>query len=102
MTTDISVGYDTHYVFGNVSIPFTLEEILLLSALGGLLALDERVGWQSLLSQPVISGAVVGFVFGDFVTGVSVGVVLELVWLSILPMRGMRRPDAVAAFVVAG
>jgi mannose/fructose/N-acetylgalactosamine-specific phosphotransferase system component IIC len=83
-----------------VSIPFTLEEILLLSALGGLLALDERVGWQSLLSQPVIAGALVGFVFSDFVTGVSVGVVLELVWLSILPMRGMRRPDAVAGAIV--
>jgi mannose/fructose/N-acetylgalactosamine-specific phosphotransferase system component IIC len=87
-------------VFGNVSIPFTLEEILLLSALGGLLALDERVGWQSLFSQPVFSSAVVGFVFGDFVIGVSVGVVLELVWLSILPMRGRRRPDAVAGSIV--
>lgn len=67
---------------------------------GGLLAVDERVGWQSTLSQPVISGAIVGLILGDFVTGATVGVVLELVWLSILPMRGMRKPDAVTGSIV--
>lgn len=72
----------------------------MLSALGGLLALDEKVGWQSQIAQPVISSAVVGAIFGDFATAVSVGLALELVWLSILPMRGMRRPDAVAGAIV--
>jgi PTS system mannose-specific IIC component/fructoselysine and glucoselysine-specific PTS system IIC component len=83
-----------------VSIPFYWEEIVLIVLLGGLLAVDERAGWQSMFSQPVISGATIGVILGDFVTGVSVGVVLELVWLSVLPMRGARRPDAVAGSIV--
>jgi len=83
-----------------VSVPFYLDEIILLAVLGGLLAVDEKVGWQSLLAQPVMSSAVVGLLFGEFGTAVSVGVVLELVWLSILPMRGVRKPDAVVGSIV--
>jgi len=83
-----------------VSIPFQLEQVALLALISGVLAVDERAGWQGLFAQPVVSGALVGVIFGDFIAGVSVGVVLELVWLSILPMRGMRRPDAVAGAIV--
>lgn len=83
-----------------MSIPFYLEEITLLSLLAGVLAVDDRAGWQGLVAHPVVSSTVVGLIFGDFVTAVSVGVVLELVWLSVLPMRGVRRPDAVAGSVV--
>ena len=83
-----------------MSIPFYLEEITLLSLLAGVLAVDDRAGWQGLVAHPVVSSTVVGLIFGDFATGVSVGVVLELVWLSVLPMRGVRRPDAVAGSIV--
>ncbi len=83
-----------------MSIPFHFEQVALLALISGVLAVDERAGWQGLFAQPVVSGALVGVIFGDFVAGVSVGVVLELVWLSILPMRGMRRPDAVAGAIV--
>jgi mannose/fructose/N-acetylgalactosamine-specific phosphotransferase system component IIC len=83
-----------------VNVPFYLEEIVLLALFGGLLAVDERVGWQSTLSQPVMSGPIVGLILGDFVTGATVGVVLELVWLSVLPMRGTRKPDAVTGSIV--
>ena len=81
-------------------IPFHLEQVVLLALISGVLAVDERAGWQGLFAQPVVAGALVGVIFGDFFAGVSVGVVLELVWLSILPMRGMRRPDAVAGAIV--
>jgi mannose/fructose/N-acetylgalactosamine-specific phosphotransferase system component IIC len=83
-----------------VSIPFQFEQVALLALISGVLAVDERAGWQGLFAQPVVSGALVGIIFGDFISGVSVGVILELVWLSILPMRGMRRPDAVAGSIV--
>lgn len=83
-----------------MSIPFQFEQVALLALISGVLAVDERAGWQGLFAQPVVSGALVGIIFGDFISGVSVGVILELVWLSILPMRGMRRPDAVAGSIV--
>jgi mannose/fructose/N-acetylgalactosamine-specific phosphotransferase system component IIC len=84
----------------DVSIPFYLQEITLLSLLAGVLAVDDRAGWQGLWAHPVVVAVIVGLIFNDFTTAVSVGVVLELVWLSVLPMRGVRRPDAVAGSVV--
>ena len=80
--------------------PFTFEDIVILTGLAGLMAIDERAGWHSLFAQPVFAAALVGLVFDEFNVAVSVGLILELVWLSILPMRGTRRPDAVAGAVV--
>lgn len=68
--------------------------------IGGALAVDDRAGWQSLLAQPVFAGLLIGAVAGQAQTGLAVGVLLELVWLSILPMRGIRRPDHIAGAVV--
>jgi mannose/fructose/N-acetylgalactosamine-specific phosphotransferase system component IIC len=83
-----------------VNTPFFFEEIVLLSLLGGILAVDDRVGWQSLLSQPLFAGIVVGLLLGEVGTALKVGLVLELVWLSVMPMRATRRPDAVTGAVV--
>lgn len=77
-----------------------MSPFLLLSLLGGVLAVDERAGWQSLLAQPVFCALVVGAITGELSTALGVGVLLELVWLSILPMRGLKRPDTVAGAVV--
>jgi mannose/fructose/N-acetylgalactosamine-specific phosphotransferase system component IIC len=83
-----------------VSVPFYLQEITFLSLLAGVLAIDDRAGWQGLFAHPVVSSVIVGWICGDVAAAGSVGVVLELVWLSVLPMRGARRPDAVAGSVV--
>ena len=39
-----------------------MNHYLILGLLGGILALDDRTGWQSLLSQPVFAASVVGYV----------------------------------------
>jgi len=72
-----------------------MDPFLSLSLIGGLLAVDDRAGWQSLLAQPIFAALLVGFVFGEVAVALPVGLILELVWLSILPMRGSRRPDQV-------
>ncbi len=73
---------------------------ILLSILAGLLAVDDRAGWQSLLAQPIFAGLLAGFLVGEPMTGLAAGLLLEFVWLSILPMRGTRRPDHIAGSVV--
>jgi mannose/fructose/N-acetylgalactosamine-specific phosphotransferase system component IIC len=77
-----------------------MTTITVMSLLAGLLAVDHRVGWQGLLAQPVFVGALVGLMTGELATAVAVGVVLELIYLSILPMRGARIPDQIAGAVV--
>ena len=77
-----------------------VNETIVLAALAGVLAVDERAGWQSLLPHPVFVAAVVGVMFDSLRPALSVGVVLELVWMSILPMRGTRRPHASAGAIV--
>lgn len=77
-----------------------MDHLTTLGVVAGLLAIDDRAGWQSLLAQPVFTALLVGLVVGDLTTALAVGVVLELIWLSILPMRGQRRPDQIAGAVV--
>jgi mannose/fructose/N-acetylgalactosamine-specific phosphotransferase system component IIC len=77
-----------------------MHDYLLLSLVAGLLAVDDRAGWQSLLARPVFAALVIGAVTGEMPTAIAVGLLLELIWLSILPMRGARAPDAVAGAVI--
>lgn len=83
-----------------MSFPFYIDEIILLSVLGGVLAVDDRAGWQSLLSQPLFASAVVGLLLGEVWVALKIGVVLELIWLSVMPMRATRRPDGITGAIV--
>jgi mannose/fructose/N-acetylgalactosamine-specific phosphotransferase system component IIC len=85
---------------GFVDFPFFPQEYLLLALLGGLLAVDDRAGWQSLLAHPVFASLIIGATIGQLPAAMFTGVALELVWLSILPMRGTRRADTVVGSVV--
>lgn len=77
-----------------------MNPFILLALTGGVLAVDERAGWQSLLSEPVFTGLLVGLLTGQMEMGLSVGLGLQLVWLSIVPLRGTKRPDQVSGGVV--
>lgn len=76
------------------------REFFVIVALGGLLAIDDRAGWQGLFAQPIFVAMAVGTVVGAVEHAILVGLALELVWLAILPMRGARRPDSVAGAAV--
>jgi mannose/fructose/N-acetylgalactosamine-specific phosphotransferase system component IIC len=71
-----------------------------LGLIAGFLAVDQRAGWQGLLAQPVFAGGLSGLVVGELPTGICVGLFLELIYLSFVPMRGARLADQVAAGVV--
>jgi hypothetical protein len=77
-----------------------MHDVLVIALIAGLLALDERAGWQSLLGEPVFSSLIVGLATGQLPVALRCGVVLQLVWLSIGAARGSRRPDVVAGGVV--
>jgi len=69
--------------------------------LGGLAALDATPVGQTLLSQPLVTASVLAWVWGDWTMALSVGVVLQLLAASTLPV-GARTPEDYAVGGVAG
>jgi PTS system mannose-specific IIC component len=84
--------------------PLGLALVLAWGVLAGL----DLVSWpQMMLSRPVVAGGVAGALLGDPVAGVTVGALLELYALEVVPIGATRYPDfspgAVAgATVMAG
>lgn len=76
-------------------------EIVQLSLLGGLLALDGTSVGQFMFSRPLVAGVLVGWLLGDPMGGVAVGTILELYLLVSFPTGGSRFPEGATATVVA-
>jgi mannose/fructose/N-acetylgalactosamine-specific phosphotransferase system component IIC len=74
---------------------------LLLSVLGGVLALDATSVGQFMISRPLVAGALTGWLLGDPVTGLEVGAMLELFHLAGMPAGGSRVPETGPASVAA-
>lgn len=69
--------------------------------LGGIAALDATPLAQTLLSQPLVTAAVLGWLWGDLDLAMQVGVVLQILAASTLPV-GARTPEDYAAGGVIG
>jgi mannose/fructose/N-acetylgalactosamine-specific phosphotransferase system component IIC len=83
-------------------IPLHTTNWILLVVLGGLLALD-AVSWpQVMVSRPLISGTIGGWLLGDASAGFLVGALLELMSLRHPPFGAARYPDTGPAGLVAG
>jgi len=78
-----------------------MSETVFIAVIAGLLALDDRAGWQSLLGEPVFAALLVGLAAGPVGPALRCGVALQLVWLSIGAARGSRRPNVVVGGLVA-
>lgn len=76
-------------------------EILQVTLLGGLLALDGTSVGQFMLSRPLVAGALVGWVLGVPALGLTVGAILELYLLVSFPTGGSRFPEGATGAVVA-
>lgn len=50
------------------------------------LGLDRTAALQIMISRPLVAGPLVGFVLGDILTGLTVGMLLELLWLCRMPV----------------
>ena len=65
-----------------------IREIFILAILGGFLSLDATAVGQTLISQPLLAGPIIGLILGDVQTGLLVGTLLQLIWISRLPVGG--------------
>jgi PTS system mannose-specific IIC component len=69
--------------------------------LGGLAALDATPVAQTLLSQPLVTATILGLVWGDLRVALEVGVVLQILAASTMPI-GARTPEDYAVGGVVG
>lgn len=76
-----------------------------LVAWGTIVGLDLVSVGQFMLARPLVAGTVAGAILGDPLAGGTVGAILELFALDVLPVGGVRYPDygvgAVAAAATA-
>ena len=69
--------------------------------LGGLAALDATPVAQTFLSQPLVTGTLLGAVWGDWEVALEVAIVLQLLAASTVPV-GARTPEDFAVGGVVG
>lgn len=75
--------------------------VVLLTLAGALLSLDRVAFLQSLASRPLPTAVLAGLIVGEPQLGLTVGVALELVWLSRQPVGGSVPPDETLATLAA-
>ncbi|MEK6776095.1 MAG: PTS sugar transporter subunit IIC [bacterium] len=78
-------------------------KIFQIALVAGLIGLDRLAFGQFMVSQPIVAAPLIGWMMGDFHTGLLIGVVLELFWLRGLPIGGHIPRDAtLSAILTAG
>ncbi|MFH1378947.1 MAG: PTS sugar transporter subunit IIC [bacterium] len=63
-----------------------VHEILTIALIGALISLDVTVLGQWMISRPLVSGMIIGSVLGDPWSGFKVGVIIELLWIDVIPV----------------
>jgi mannose/fructose/N-acetylgalactosamine-specific phosphotransferase system component IIC len=73
-----------------------------LSLLGGALAVDNRASVRLMISQPICGGLLAGLVLGNPGDGFVAGALLQMLFLGMVPVRGIAAPDLALGGVAAG
>ena len=76
-------------------------DLLLLTFLGGLLALDGTSFGQFQVSRPLVAGTLTGWAVEDPVLGLLMGGILEFYFISVFPVGGGHFPEGGAPTLVA-
>lgn len=71
-----------------------LPVLLAAAALGGALLLDNNVVFQGLLSRPLVTGAIFGWLLDDMLHPLLMGAMLELLWANVIPLGESQRPSS--------
>lgn len=66
----------------------------------GLLALDTTIAFQILLSQPIFACPIIGWLLGNPQIGFEVGIIMQLLWLHIIPVGAAIFPEGNIASMI--
>lgn len=71
------------------------------AAVGALLFLDATAVGHFLISAPIVTAPIIGWLLGDITIGLVIGAYLELIWIGLLPVGSRIPPNANVVAVVA-
>lgn len=78
-----------------------MSEILLIALLAGVLSLDTTAFGQFMVSRPIVSASIIGYMLGNVYAGVWIGITIELIWIAALPMGAAIPLDTTAIAVLS-
>ena len=79
-----------------------LMDLLPIALLGGFLGMDVVTFPQAMISRPIVAATAAGAFLGNPLAGLTMGAVLELLALEMLPFGASRYPEWGSASVVGG
>lgn len=79
-----------------------LIDLLPVALLGAVLGMDVVTFPQAMISRPIVAATLAGAFIGDATAGLTMGAVLELLALEMLPFGASRYPEWGSASVVGG
>lgn len=69
------------------------EQIILICIIGGLVALDNTEAFQTMFSQPLFVGPLIGLVLGDIPGGLKTGILFQLIYFWVMPIGTATFPE---------
>jgi len=77
------------------------ENLLLISLIISILSLDITIAFQVLISSPIFSCTILGWLLGDIRLGIELGFIFQLLWLGKIPAGAFIVPEGNIASMVA-
>lgn len=74
--------------------------VFVLGIIAAVILLDKYAIGEFGVSQPIVSGTIIGAIFGDISSGIFVGAILQLIFLGESPFGGDIEPDGQAAGII--
>ncbi len=75
--------------------------LIIISIIGGVVAVDTAAGWQIMICQPIVSCTFTGAILGQPEIGIILGILLQLPWLINIPSGGSHGSEGNIGAVVA-
>ncbi|RMF96247.1 MAG: hypothetical protein D6734_04000 [Candidatus Schekmanbacteria bacterium] len=69
-------------------------EIILAVLIASLIALDRTAIVQVMISQPIVASPIIGYLLGDFLLGLKIGIAVQLLWLPALQIGAAIVPNS--------
>jgi len=74
---------------------------LKLAVLGGIIGLDTTAVGQIMISQPLVTGTIIGLLLGNLSVGILIGILLQLLWIAAIPIGAAIPPDSSLTTILA-